>query len=204
MLDLPVAGEKPWDVKLNAALNDLDARLENTMGVPDAGTTGQILAKVSDDDYDADWTTLSGSGLVPDASTTTKGLVELATTGEATTGTDTVRAVTPAGLKAATDVLNGECAVNTVAATGSTETLSAAYQMHKVTMDQNCTFTFTSPTAGAVFAVLLSGAFVATWPGTVDWPDGSAPPYTSPALYVFATFDGGTSWQGVQSGKAFA
>lgn len=39
------------------------------------------------------------------ASTTATGVVELATTGEATTGTDTVRAVTPAGVKAATDAL---------------------------------------------------------------------------------------------------
>lgn len=40
---------------------------------------------------------------VPDATTTTKGAVELATTAEATTGTDTVRAVTPAGVKAVAD-----------------------------------------------------------------------------------------------------
>ena len=100
--------------------------------------------------------------------------------------------------------LDANAAVNTVAATGSTETLSAAYQMHKVTMDQNCTFTFTSPAAGAIFAVLLSGAFVATWPASVKWPDATLPTYSTPALYVFATFDGGTTWDGVQSGKAFA
>lgn len=40
---------------------------------------------------------------VPDATTATKGLVELATTSEATTGSDASRAVTPAGLKAAVD-----------------------------------------------------------------------------------------------------
>lgn len=38
---------------------------------------------------------------VPDATETVKGKVELATTAEATAGTDTVRAVTPAGLAAA-------------------------------------------------------------------------------------------------------
>jgi microcystin-dependent protein len=45
----------------------------------------------------------AGSSLptVPDASETVKGKVELATTTEATTGTDTTRAVTPAGLAAA-------------------------------------------------------------------------------------------------------
>lgn len=40
---------------------------------------------------------------LPDASATTKGLVELATEAEAVTGTDTVRAATPAGVKAAVD-----------------------------------------------------------------------------------------------------
>ena len=45
----------------------------------------------------------TNTGDEPDASTTTKGIVELATTTEATAGTDTTRAVTPAGLKAATD-----------------------------------------------------------------------------------------------------
>jgi hypothetical protein len=39
------------------------------------------------------------------ATTTVAGIVELATTSEATTGTDTVRAVTPAGVKAVTDAL---------------------------------------------------------------------------------------------------
>ena len=42
--------------------------------------------------------TVSGSSQISDASTTVKGIVELATTGETTTGTDTTRAVTPKGL----------------------------------------------------------------------------------------------------------
>lgn len=41
----------------------------------------------------------------PAASTTVAGAVELATTGETTTGTDTVRATTPAGVKAVADTL---------------------------------------------------------------------------------------------------
>lgn len=40
---------------------------------------------------------------VPDASTTVKGKIEIATNTETTTGTDAVRAVTPAGVKAAID-----------------------------------------------------------------------------------------------------
>ena len=47
------------------------------------------------------FSTVSGSntGDEPDATTTQKGVVELATTGETTTGTDSTRAVTPDGLK---------------------------------------------------------------------------------------------------------
>lgn len=56
-----------------------------------------------------------------DASASTPGVVELATTGEATTGADTVRAVTPAGLKAAIDA-----AVNALVASapGTLDTLN--------------------------------------------------------------------------------
>lgn len=43
------------------------------------------------------------SGAPPDASVTVKGLVELATDAETTTGTDTVRATTPSNVKAAID-----------------------------------------------------------------------------------------------------
>jgi hypothetical protein len=48
------------------------------------------------------YTTGSGGSTV-DASTTVKGIVELATNTETTTGTDTVRATTPAGVKAVAD-----------------------------------------------------------------------------------------------------
>lgn len=45
------------------------------------------------------WTSTALSTLVPDASDTTKGVVELATDAEVQTGTDTTRAITPAGLR---------------------------------------------------------------------------------------------------------
>lgn len=49
---------------------------------------------------------LAGAGGVADASVTVKGIVELATNAEALIGTDTVRAVTPAGVAAALTVQN--------------------------------------------------------------------------------------------------
>jgi hypothetical protein len=45
------------------------------------------------------------AGSPPDASSTVKGIVELATDAETLTGTDTVRATTPANVKAAIDAL---------------------------------------------------------------------------------------------------
>jgi hypothetical protein len=46
-----------------------------------------------------------GSGSPPDASTTVKGIIEIATLAEVTTGTDSVRAVTPQALKQETDAV---------------------------------------------------------------------------------------------------
>jgi len=71
---------------------------------------------------------------VPDATTTIKGIVELATDAEATAGTDTVRAVTPAGLAAAvgtlvpdaSDTVKGKVELATVAeALAGTDTVRA-------------------------------------------------------------------------------
>jgi len=70
----------------------------------------------------------AGSALaaIPDASETVKGKVELATSAETITGTDAVRAVTPAGLQAkvASDTAKGivELATNAEATTGTDNT----------------------------------------------------------------------------------
>lgn len=63
------------------------------------GTTGQVLRKKSSTSGDVEW------GSPASASETVQGVVELATTAEATAGTDTARAVTPAGLAAAVGAL---------------------------------------------------------------------------------------------------
>jgi hypothetical protein len=60
------------------------------------------------------WTVTSG-GNVADASTTTKGIVELATSAETTTGTDTARATTPAGVAAAIAAAGSGVTAGTVA-----------------------------------------------------------------------------------------
>lgn len=99
--------------------------------------------------------------------------------------------------------LDGEYAVNTVATSGATETLTLA-PAHNVTMDQNCTFTFPTPTAGHTFTLLLTGAFTPTFPASVDWNAGTPPTYASPSKYAFETVDGGTTWVGTLIASALA
>jgi hypothetical protein len=69
--------------------------------------------------------------------------------------------------------------------------------LQRVTMTGNCTFTFTAP--GGIAKVVLqlvqdgTGGFSATWPGTVDWPGGTAPTLTSAASsvdFVTCLYDG--------------
>ncbi len=101
-----------------------------------------------------------------------------------------------------------EANVNTVATTGSTETLdTSVYQVHDCTMDQNCTFTFSNPAPSgkcSSFVLILRGAFTPTLPASVDWSAGAAPTYTTPSMYTFTTVDAGTTWLGAQAGRAFA
>lgn len=194
MLDLPVAGEKPWDVKLNAALNDLDSRLENTMGVPDAGTTGQILVKVSNDDYDAGWATLSSSGLIPDATTTTKGIVELATDAETITGTDTARATTPSNIAAALTAYNGLYAgVNAQTGTSYTPVLADVGKL--VTLSNTGAITVTLP-QDSDLAVPVGGRidFAGINTGLVTFQAGSGATVNgTPSLVTRARYSAATA-----------
>jgi hypothetical protein len=97
----------------------------------------------------------------------------------------------------------GRLTVNTVAATGSTETLTTA-DIQRMTMDVNCEFTFPTPAGtGHGFILVLSGAFTPTFPASVDW-SGGAPTYATPSWYTFVTADSGTTWYGTLIGSGFA
>ena len=100
-----------------------------------------------------------------------------------------------------------ESNVNTVAATGATETLdTSVYGVHDVTMDQSCTFSFSNwaPSGKcSLVTVIVRGAFTPTFTG-VKWADGVAPTYTTPAIYTFMTVDAGTTIYGTQAGAGFA
>jgi len=101
--------------------------------------------------------------------------------------------------------------VNTVAATGATETVSFATAtneiLHDLTMDQNCTISFDSaPAAGVLgrMTVIIRGAFTPTLPASDDWSSGSAPTYGSPSVYEFFTVDGGVTVLGFLAGVSMA
>jgi len=75
------------------------------------------------------------------------------------------------------------------------------------TLSGNQTLTFTNPPAtgkSGSFTLMVTngGSATLTWPGTVDWPDGSAPSLTSSGLdvLVFTTIDAGTTWLGFTAG----
>lgn len=97
---------------------------------------------------------------------------------------------------------------NTVAASGTTETLNLEDgNVHDVTLDNNCTFTFSNPPASGTygeFRLILrqdgSGSHSVTWPASVDWSAGVAPTISTAAssvdIYDFCTLNGGTTWYG--------
>lgn len=96
--------------------------------------------------------------------------------------------------------------VNPVAATGAAEALSFATPVHDVTMDEDCTFSFTGAVTGSAYSitVILRGAFTPTWPAAVTWPDGAEPTYGTPAVYTFLTVDGGTTILGFLAGATLS
>jgi hypothetical protein len=102
--------------------------------------------------------------------------------------------------------------VNTVAASGTTETLDlASGNLHDVTLTDNCTFTFAGATAGVGCYLTLilrqdgTGSRTVTWPAEVEWPGGVAPTLSDGANEVdvlsFLSNDGGTTWFGLMAGS---
>jgi hypothetical protein len=153
-------------------------------------STGTVYVSIGTDSV-ADWVTLGGtlSNVVEDTTPQLGGTLDAVTN-----SIENLGAV--------------EEQVNTVATSGATETLDvSAYGVHDVTMDQACVFTFSNPAPSgdaSSFVLILRGAFTPTFPASVDWPDGSAPTYTTPTVFVFSTVDAGTTWLGTSPGKAFA
>ena len=92
--------------------------------------------------------------------------------------------------------------------TGATRTfdLSVA-NFFSATLDQASTFTFSNPPASGDFGAFVleltnGGAFVITFPASVDFPGGTAPTLTASGVdqLVFTTRDGGTTYFGFVAG----
>lgn len=80
--------------------------------------------------------------------------------------------------------------VSTVPTAGTTEAISWSTPMHDITLDQNCTISFSNIVAGTSITVIIRGGFTLGWPATVKWPDLTEPDYTGPAIYTFMSTDG--------------
>lgn len=76
----------------------------------------------------------------------------------------------------------------------------------------NTTFTFNNPPAsgtayGFTLVVTNGGNFNFTWPTSVDWPGGITPAFPASGetnVYVFLTYTGGTTWYGLEAGRAMS
>ena len=99
--------------------------------------------------------------------------------------------------------------VNTVASSGTTETLPApsTATLHDITLTDNCTITLPTAVAGQSFTLLLrqdgDGSRTVTWASAL-WAGGTAPTLTTTAsaidILVFICIDG-TNWMGFVSGQ---
>lgn len=101
--------------------------------------------------------------------------------------------------------------VNTVAASGSTETLPdvTTATMHDVTLTANCTLTFPTAAPGKSFSLRLlqdgTGSRTVTWP-TVKWAGGTPPTLSTAAGasddFAFVCF--ASTWHGFFAGRGMA
>lgn len=88
--------ENPQTILANRAPITNDVQNKNTAWVDQSVTPNVIYESVGS----GVWQVTSGADVVPDASTTIKGKVELATDAEAVVGSDALKAITPASLTA--------------------------------------------------------------------------------------------------------
>jgi hypothetical protein len=102
--------------------------------------------------------------------------------------------------------------VNTVATSGSAQTIPDVLSstISRITLTANCTFTFPTAATGKSFTLVLvqdgTGSRTATWPGTVKWSGGTTPTLTTTAsktdVFSFLCADG-TNWLGFTAGLNF-
>jgi hypothetical protein len=102
--------------------------------------------------------------------------------------------------------------LNTLGTTGSVTLDVSLSENHRVAPTGNVTLSFTNPLPSgqvSVFSVIVdmgATAYTVTWPASVRWPGGSTPALSGASkvdLFSFWSRDGGTTWYGAQTGKAW-
>jgi hypothetical protein len=153
------------DVTMNSGINIAPGETV-TFYTADAGALGFTL------------TSTSSKMIVRDATTSEKGVIELATSEETSTGTSEVLAVTPKSLFPAPVAVS---AAEIDWATGSVFTK---------TLDDDTTFTFANTKNGQTIVVRITNTasnYTVTWP-TCKWVGGSQPVQTTGAKSDVWTF----------------
>jgi hypothetical protein len=146
----------------------------------------------------------------PSSANLASALTDETGTGVAVFGTNpTLTGVTLAGEAACADNLVTRSILkdyavegSAIGATGATATIDMEVaNFFSATLDQACTFTFSNPPAsgdfgGFVLELTNGGAFVITYPASVDFVGGVAPTLTAAGVdqLVFTTRDGGTTY----------
>ncbi len=159
---------------------------------------------------------LTSNTLVATSAQLASALTDETGTGVAVFGTNpTLTGVTLAGEAACADNLVTRATLKDYAIEGSaignvgaTRTFDLAVaNFFSATVDQASTFTFSNPPASGDFGAFVmeltnGGAFVVTFPASVDWPGGTAPTLTASGKdqLVFTTRDGGTTYFGFVAG----
>jgi hypothetical protein len=152
----------------------------------------------------------------PSSANLASALTDETGTGVAVFGTNpTLTGVTLAGEAACADNLVTRSILkdyavegSAIGATGATATIDMEVaNFFSATIDIACTFTFSNPPASGDFGAFVleltnGGAFLTTFPASVDFPGGVAPTLTAAGVdqLVFTTRDGGTTYFGFVAG----
>jgi hypothetical protein len=218
--DLANPSHSGQHAQLNDAVEALEEKLGTGASVPTtvghvltvtgAGATEYAESGVGTHDHDADY---EPAGAVATHSADTTSVHGITDTTVLATDAEVAAAISAHEAGHAPDgtyveALNGgKETLNTVAASGSTETLDLADgNVHDVTLTADCTFTFAGATNGygCSFTLILrqdgTGGWDPTWPGSVVWREDTPPTMPQAASDVmtlsFMSIDGGTTWFG--------
>jgi hypothetical protein len=160
-------------------------------GLSSPGTAGNVLSSNG-----TTWQSVAVSTLVPAATDTVSGVVELATNAEVQTGTDTTRAVTPASLRAGFNA-TGAAPVYACRAwvnfDGATGTIRASGNVTSVTKNGTGDYTlnFTTALPDANYSVIGTGEST-TGGYNVIQKNAAAAPTTTAVRIASVTQSGGT------------